>query len=83
MPDLFEIAKANGHEYPARLPYTPEPRLYITPEDVNEALGCNSVEDVRLWVLQALGGECGAEDTGLCAFVAARGVYNPPEEGEA
>jgi len=50
-------------------------RDYITPEDVSEALKKNAVDRVRRDVLEVLGKHSGygAEDTGLCAFVAWKG----------
>ncbi len=50
-------------------------RKYITPEDVGEALKTNTPDIVRLAVLEVLGGQTdfGAEDSGLCAFVAYKG----------
>lgn len=51
-------------------------RIYITPEDVSEALRTNGVEQVRIDVLQVLGGQTdfAVEDAGLCAFIAYRGT---------
>lgn len=50
-------------------------RTYITPEDVSEALQNNPEEPVRLHTLEVLGkiSGFGAEDSGLCAFVAFQG----------
>jgi len=50
-------------------------RDYITPEDVASALGEFDVNKVRLDVLEVLGKHSGygAEDAGLCAFVAWEG----------
>lgn len=50
-------------------------RSYITPGDVSAALGTSEVGDVRLAVLDVLGNQTGfgAEDGGLCAFLAAQG----------
>lgn len=47
-------------------------RLYITPEDVEEALMNIDKDVVRIDVLAVLGKQTrfGAEDSGLCAFVA-------------
>ena len=52
-----------------------ERREYITPEDVSQALEHYSAERVRLDLLEVLGKQTpfGAEDSGLCAFVAWRG----------
>lgn len=53
-------------------------RNYITPEDVNDALQDSPADTVRLDVLAVLGKQTkfGAEDYGLCAFIAWRGVYD-------
>jgi len=48
-------------------------RDYITPEDVTEAFGKHSVDEVRLAVLEVFGGLAGAEDAALCAFLAHKG----------
>lgn len=50
-------------------------RDYITPEDVNDALKTTHKDRVRLDVLAVLGKQAsfGAEDSGLCAFVAWKG----------
>lgn len=48
-------------------------RDYITPQDVTAAFRLHSKTKVRLDVLEVLGGLAGAEDRGLCAFVAWRG----------
>ena len=50
-------------------------RKYITPEDVGKALEAVHVDRVRLDVLAVLGKQTGygAEDAGLCAFVAWQG----------
>lgn len=50
-------------------------RDYITPEDITAALRHYSAERVRLDVLAVLGKQThfGAEDAGLCAFVAWEG----------
>jgi hypothetical protein len=51
-------------------------RQYITPEDVTDALKRGIDKDkVRLDVLEVLGAqtEFGAEDAGLCAFIAFKG----------
>lgn len=50
-------------------------RNYITPSDVEEALKKFDVNKVRLHVLEVLGKHSGygAEDAGLCAFVAWEG----------
>jgi hypothetical protein len=51
-------------------------RNYITPEDVTQALEEKSDDNaVRLDVLEVLGRQTdfGAEDGGLCAFIAWRG----------
>ena len=67
-------------------------RSYITPDDVGEAIrevyfkhemGSPELQEsltrIRLDVLEILGNQtgCGAEDSGLCAFLAWRG--EPPE----
>jgi hypothetical protein len=56
---VTEIAKTDGRDY-------------ITPEDVNEALRRHDISKVRLDVLEVLGRHAGfgAEDAGLCAYVA-------------
>jgi hypothetical protein len=48
---------------------------YITPEDVTEALKMFPVSRVRRDLLEILGkiAKYGAEDSGLCAFIAYRG----------
>lgn len=62
-------------------------RRYITPEDVGQALRQGvSEEKVRLEVLEVLGKQTrfGAEDAGLCAFLAWRGragLLKEDEEG--
>lgn len=50
-------------------------RKYITPEDITAALKESSADQVRRDVLAVLGNSTnyGAEDFGLCAFVAWRG----------
>ena len=50
-------------------------RDYITPEDIADALKVSPVDTVRLDVLAVLGGTTGfgAEDRGLCAYVAWKG----------
>lgn len=50
-------------------------RDYITPEDVGDALLAHGATQVRLAVLEVLGNMTafGAEDSSLCAFVAAEG----------
>lgn len=52
-----------------------EGRDYITPEDVGDALKKFDADKVRLDVLEVLGKQAGfgAEDKGLCAFVAWEG----------
>ena len=58
---VIAIAKADGRDY-------------ITPEDVSQAINeDNDVTKVRLDVLEVLSG-WGAEDSGLCAFIAFRGT---------
>ncbi|HXE63260.1 MAG TPA: hypothetical protein VN519_06940 [Bryobacteraceae bacterium] len=59
-------------------------RDYITPEDVNIALKDNPADIVRLHTLHVLGKQAGigAEDPGLCAFVAWVGVYEPEVDEE-
>jgi hypothetical protein len=59
---IIEIAKTEGRDY-------------ITPEDVADALKKFDVNKVRLDVLEVLGKQVGfgAEDCGLCAFVAWEG----------
>lgn len=51
-------------------------RGYITPEDVSAALEKHGADRVRLDVLKVLGKQTafGAEDSGLCAFIAWRGT---------
>lgn len=52
-------------------------RTYITPEDVAEALATGRDPDaIRLDVLEVIGKQTqfGAEDAGLCAFMAWRGL---------
>lgn len=51
-------------------------RKYITPEDVSDALSGHPPDRVRLDVLEVLGKQTdfGAEDGGLCAFIAWRGT---------
>lgn len=52
-------------------------RDYVTPEDVGDAIKQgNDVTKVRLDVLEILAENAGwgAEDSGLCAFIAFRGV---------
>lgn len=60
---VTRIAKRNGRDY-------------ITPEDVSDALKKIPKERVRLDVLAILGKQTGfgAEDSGLCAFVAWEGL---------
>ena len=55
-------------------------RDYIVPSDVSDAFRSNPVDQVRLDALEVLGKitEFGAEDSGLCAFIAWRGT--PDEE---
>jgi hypothetical protein len=54
-----------------------EGRYYITPEDVEQAMNENSDDPhgIRIDVLEVLGKQTafGAEDSGLCAFVAFKG----------
>lgn len=51
-------------------------RMYITAEDIKEALKSVRVERVRRDVLAVLGEQTtyGTEDAGLCAFVAWKGT---------
>lgn len=54
-------------------------RDYVTPEDVGGAINQgNDLTKVRLDVLEILSENCGwgAEDSGLCAFIAFRGEKN-------
>lgn len=59
---IINLAKANKRDY-------------ITPGDVEDALRWFDVNQVRLDVLEVLGKHSGygAEDVGLCAFVAWEG----------
>lgn len=67
MNSVTEIARAAG-------------RSYITPEDVSDALERRPSAKVRLDVLEVLGKQTdfGAEDAGLCAFIAWRGDPHQP-----
>jgi len=52
-------------------------RLYITPEDVSDALRLGEMPSaVALDVLRVIGKQtsCGIEDASLCAFIAARAL---------
>ena len=60
-------------------------RDYITPEDVSQALRMETNTDkVRRDVLEVLGKQTtfGAEDAGLCAFIAWRGTPTPTTKGK-
>lgn len=59
---IMQIAKRAGRDY-------------ITPADVSEALKNSDRDSVRLDVLAVIGKQTqfGAEDIGLCAFIAWRG----------
>jgi len=67
-----ETLKHNHVAFIAKKKYK---RNYITPEDITEALETVSEDMVRLNVLEVLGNTSGfgAEDSGLCAFVAHKG----------
>lgn len=60
---ITEIAKKHGRDY-------------ITPEDVSETINrYPNINNIRLDVLEVLGKQTGfgAEDPGLCAFIAWKG----------
>lgn len=56
---------------------TKNARLYVTPEDVTEAIKTTSLDVVRLSLLEVLGKQTrfGVEDYSLCAYLAYKGVF--------